>query len=111
MVNKKLIRKKSKNKIKSKVYERINELFESVKKEYPDSLYKKKISLMETYSSKYKVSIPSEIKSKYCKNCYNLLIPGKTAKIRFKPKQKIKIITCLNCSKIKRLGYKEKSKE
>ncbi|KAG1669288.1 Ubiquitin domain-containing protein UBFD1 [Nymphon striatum] len=43
-----------------------------------------------------------EIKRKICKKCNSLLLPGITASVRYKGKNKRIIVTCKNCKQVKR---------
>ncbi len=58
---------------------------------------RKYIQLAKRIAMKAQIKIPKELKQNFCKNCYLLLIPGKTCKVR-KTKNKLTKI-CLNCGR------------
>lgn len=108
-MSKKHIRTRQKQKEKQIAKDHILELFEIAKKEPNHVIAKNSIVLAQKYSTKYKVPIPRELKRTYCKTCYQILIPGKTATVRLKAgKSPQRIITCKSCETIKRIGYTKK---
>ena len=46
-------------------------------------------------------TIPESVKSLICRGCKGILIPGKTARVRIR--NRIRITTCLTCSRERRL--------
>lgn len=61
------------------------------------------LQLAKKIGMRYNVRIPRELKRLFCKKCYTLLLPGRTARVRLK-KSRI-IVTCLNCGNIRRYPY------
>jgi ribonuclease P protein subunit RPR2 len=64
------------------------------------------ITLLRKVATRNRTHIPRPIGQSICKHCNIILIPGKTARIRFKRgKNTLKVITCLSCGNIKRIGF------
>lgn len=95
---------KKKNIIKQIALERIDILFEMIKKkEY--NLYKKRyIELIFEISMRYRVHIPLIYKRSICKKCKTYLLYGTNSRVRIK--NKCKIITCFNCGNKIYIPYK-----
>ncbi|MEM3445325.1 MAG: ribonuclease P protein component 4 [Thermoplasmata archaeon] len=86
--------------------ERIYWLFETAKKFLENNWIdhsKRCLELARKIGMRYNVRIPRELKRLLCKQCYTLLIPGRTARVRLK-KARV-IITCQNCGNILRYPY------
>ena len=59
------------------------------------------IEIARKISMRNLTPIPKELKRKFCKHCYRILIPGKTSRVRI---QNGKIITyCYHCRKYQRI--------
>ena len=59
------------------------------------------IYLARKICMRYTINIPSNLKRRYCKHCYNYILPGKTGRIRI---HRSKVITfCNNCKKYSRM--------
>jgi len=111
-MSKKRIIKRKRKQTKKEVFTDIITLFEISKENFPSLISKNAITTALNYSKKYKVKIPKEIKREFCKNCLNILIPGNNSTTRFSSgKKPYKIITCLNCGKVKRIGYSKEEKQ
>lgn len=83
----------------------ITELFDQAKTNSKFS--KRYISLLRKYSTRLKIPLPLEIRRSFCKDCNSLLAGN--CRVRIKPgKKPIKIITCLSCGQIKRVGLTPK---
>jgi len=87
----------SKGKKREIALSRIKELFSQA-----DSIFKKDAKLANRYvqlarkiSMRSKVVIPSNLKKRFCKNCYYFLVPGKNVRIRTKNKKVV--YYCFNC--------------
>jgi len=63
------------------------------------------VELAKKLSSKYNVTIPSELKRRICKKCDAYLVPGYNLAIRTDPKKKAVVYTCLDCGTKKNYGY------
>ncbi|MEM3396372.1 MAG: ribonuclease P protein component 4 [Thermoplasmata archaeon] len=86
--------------------ERIRWLFETSRKFFNSGWLdhsKRCIQLARKIGMRYNVRVPNELKRLYCKTCYTLLIPGRTARVRVK-KARV-IITCQNCGNVLRYPY------
>ena len=86
--------------------ERIINMFEKaqeVYKEYP-SLADRYVELARKISMKAQISIPSQLKKKFCKNCKKYLVPGLNCRVRTRNKKLI--YYCLNCKNYMRFPYK-----
>ena len=87
---------------------RIDKLFELADK---NALYdrldlsNKYVELARKISMRYLVNIPRDHKRKYCKHCYNYLLPLVTGGTRIH-RGKI-IIYCYNCKKFSRIPLKK----
>lgn len=82
--------------------ERIDTLFNEA-----DRVFKKEPALADRYvalarkiSMRYKITIPKELKRKFCKHCYKYLMPGVNCRVRTKNKKVI--YYCFNCKKYRR---------
>jgi len=65
-------------------------------------LAKRYVELARRIAKRTNVRIPKTLKRRFCKRCNEYLIPGYNARVRIK--NKVILITCLKCGKIKRLG-------
>ncbi len=76
---------------------RIHFLFREAKNSFKinSSLSNKYIKLARRIAMRYKIRLPSELKKKFCKNCYSYLVPSVNARVRIH-KHRI-IYYCLNC--------------
>ena len=97
-----MIPKKQQKKIAK---ERINILFEQLKKTKDITLKNRYITLARKLSMKYNVPIEKNHKKLFCKNCYKVLIPGKTLRTRLKNKRLSYF--CTNCNHITRYPLKK----
>jgi len=86
---------------------RINKLFELAEKNALSNrldLSNKYTQLARKISMRYVVKIPKEHKRKFCKHCYNYLLPFVTGRIRIH-RGKV-VIYCYNCKKYSRIPLK-----
>ena len=66
----------------------------------------KYVSLARKIAMKFNITLPSELKRKFCKHCYSYLVPGKNCRVRI---QKSRVIYyCGNCKKYMRFVLKGK---
>ena len=88
--------------------ERIEILFGLAEKEFKkhNARSKRYVELARKIGLRYNVRLSKEQKRKFCKNCFSLLIPGKTSKVRLDRKTRSITIKCLNCNSIYRQPYK-----
>ncbi|SDG30322.1 ribonuclease P protein subunit Rpp21 [Methanolobus vulcani] len=103
-------RKKNKAVARSIAQERIEYLFDLAKGEFSENpeLSKRYVSLARKIGMRHRVSIPSELKISFCKNCGSLLLPGNNSRVRLKDASII--ITCLDCGNIKRYPFDKEKK-
>lgn len=92
--------------------ERIKTLFDLAERYYLSNkeLSKRYLQIAKRISMKSNTPIPKKLKRKYCRKCYNFLIPGKSAKVRIDSKKKVVEYTCLECGRIYRYGYSKEKK-
>jgi ribonuclease P protein subunit RPR2 len=70
-------------------------------------LSRRYVGLAKKISKRTKIRIPRERKHYLCKNCGQLLVPGKNARIRLRPANSRIIISCLDCGAIRRYPYRK----
>jgi len=87
--------------------ERIDKLFLLADKmfEVDSMLANRYVSLARTIAMKYKVSIKSKYKRKFCKHCYAYLRPGVNCRVRT-ISQKL-VYSCFICKKFSRFPLKK----
>ena len=61
-------------------------------------LAQKQAEIAKKISMKFKITMPFEIRSNFCKKCKKFIAPGITSKIRLGSKPKSIRITCLYCN-------------
>ncbi len=61
-------------------------------------LAKKQAEIAKKISMKFKIKMPFEISSSFCKNCKEFIAPGIASKIRLGSKPKSIRITCSYCN-------------
>ena len=90
---------------------RIEILFEEAEKTYKKNpkLSDRYVNLARKIAMKVRISIPKELKRKFCKHCYSFLKPGVNCRVRTKNNKVI--YSCFNCKKYMRYPFlKEKKK-
>ena len=92
---------------REKAKARIKVLFEQAELNFSldSKLSDRYVLLARKIAMKYKVSIPSIFRRKFCKHCYSYLMPGKDCRIR--TKNGMLIIYCLKCKKFNKFKYKK----
>lgn len=88
--------------------ERIEILFKLAEKEFKKNPERSRgyVALARKIGLRYNVRLKKGQKSKFCKRCNSLLIPGYSAKVELDPKTKTIIIKCIECNKVYRKPYK-----
>ena len=88
--------------------ERIEILLDLAEKEFKKNPERSKryVELARKIGLRYNVRLTKNQKNKFCKNCFTLLVPGKTSKVRLDEKTKTLVIKCENCNTIYRKPYK-----
>ena len=64
---------------------------------------KRYLQLAKRIGEKCRVSVPKELKERYCKKCFSL-------KVTQKKEEPFLVVTCKECGFIKKFGLKEKKK-
>jgi ribonuclease P protein subunit RPR2 len=85
--------------------ERIDKLFCEAKLAFDKdpALSDRYVELARKIAMKMKVSIPRQLKRRFCKFCHSYLVPSKNSIVRL---QKSRVVcTCLKCGKIMRFPY------
>lgn len=86
--------------------ERIHILFDEAADafdEHPERAHRY-VEIARNIAMKFNLSMPDELKERFCKHCYAYLAPGKNARIRLK--DGTKVITCKECGEQMRFPYK-----
>lgn len=83
--------------------ERIRILFEEAEKRPEFS--ERYLKLAEKIGMRTETSIPSDLKKKYCSECYTILGPGDNCRVRINSDNKTVEYECLECGNILRHGY------
>jgi ribonuclease P protein subunit RPR2 len=84
--------------------ERIRILFEEAE-ERPDRA-ERYLKLAEKIGMRTETSIPSDLKKKYCRECYTVLIPGDNCTVRAKSGKGVVEYRCEACGNVERYGYR-----
>lgn len=90
---------------------RIYTLFEKADEKFDTDrqLANRYVALARKLSMKYKVSIPSGLKRKFCKHCYSYLKPGVNLRVRTHDGKLV--YYCLECKRFWRMPLLVKSKK
>jgi ribonuclease P protein subunit RPR2 len=81
--------------------ERIYRLFELAEKSSEDKYTKRYLTLAKRISEKCRVSIPKELKKKYCRKCFLM-------NVTLTKKDPFLIVTCNNCKHEKKYALENK---
>lgn len=73
-----------------------------------EEVSKRYVALALRIAQKYKVRIPREFRSRFCKKCHSVLVPGENLRVRLS-KHKV-VYTCLKCGRTQRFGYGREQK-
>ena len=82
--------------------DRVNELFAQAEKE--PSLADRYVELARKVAMKAQLSMPSNLRRKYCHKCYSYLFPDRTGKYRIV--NKVQEVICLKCGNVDRYPLK-----
>ena len=89
--------------------ERIIQLFEQAAlKKDNQGLANRYVTLARKISMKYKVRIPSVLKRRFCKHCYQYFVQGKNCRVRT-AEGKV-VYSCFKCKKFMRFPYVREQK-
>jgi ribonuclease P protein subunit RPR2 len=87
--------------------DRIEALFSEADKVFKEEpkLSNRYVQLARRIAMKTKVSIRSELKKRFCKQCYSYLKPGVNCRVRLGEKHLV--YYCQNCKNVMRIPYKK----
>lgn len=87
--------------------ERIQRLFTLAEKRIgeEDELADRYVELARKIGMKEEVSIPSDLKKKFCSNCYRYLKPGRTCDVKVNSDKSKVEYKCRECGNVDRYGY------
>ncbi|MEZ5335540.1 MAG: ribonuclease P protein component 4 [Methanolobus sp.] len=104
-------RKKNKAVARNIAGERIEYLFEFAHEYFSEDPEKSKryVSLARKIGMRHRVSIPADLKRRYCKKCGSFLVPGNNSRTRLK--DGCVVITCMECGGVKRYPFGSASKK
>ncbi|MEA2004367.1 MAG: ribonuclease P protein component 4 [archaeon] len=93
--------------------ERIQILFAQAEKRFKTDpkLSDRYVEIARDISTKLNVSIPRELKRRFCRNCGAYLVYGANARQRVNSEKQYVILTCLKCGQKKRIPYVNEKKE
>lgn len=102
---KRTYKKKPSNQLKI-ANERIKELFRQADEVFDEdeSLADRYVEIARKLSMRYKTRMPSELKKRFCKNCYCFLVPGRNCRIRTHEGKVV--YYCMKCRNVMRFPYK-----
>lgn len=86
--------------------ERIHILFKEAEQafdEHPERA-DRYVEIARNIAMKFNLSMPDEVKDKFCPNCYAYWAPGETVRIRLKDGNRV--MTCERCGEVTRRPYK-----
>lgn len=90
--------------------ERVERLFDLAKENFKEDpkLANRYVALARKMAMKYKLSLPSSLKRRFCKHCGSYWLPGVTVMVRT---QRGKVVySCKVCKKVSRIGYQREKK-
>ena len=97
----------NKRKQRKVALKRINTLFNEAEKAALEGNFDRSyryVELARKIGMRYNVTIPSEFRRRYCKECNSYLFPGKTCRTRVK--NGMVVSRCDNCGTINRFKFK-----
>lgn len=85
--------------------ERLFELAEKRVKEERKELADRYVELARDIGMKYNVSIPTELRKRFCDNCHSYLKPGMNCRVRINSRKSTVNYTCGECGHVNRHGF------
>lgn len=87
--------------------ERIQRLFTLAEKRFgkEDDLADRYVELARKIGMKEEVSIPSDLRKRFCSECHSYLKPGYTCEVKMDSEEKNMEYKCVECGNIDRYGY------
>ena len=69
-------------------------------------LSKRYVQIVEKMRKRFNIRRTDEMKRSYCKKCYTYWSMGKTVKVRYDKRNKLKLYICQACGKVYKCAYK-----
>lgn len=90
--------------------ERIKILFSKAEEKYHEDsdLSDRYVELARSIGMKHNVSIPTNLRRRFCRSCGSYLVPGDNCRVRLNSEHRRKVLTCLECGERKRVPYLDK---
>lgn len=88
--------------------ERIRRLFELAgrrMREGEKQLADRYVEIALKIGMSHNISIPSELKKRFCSECHSYLVPGENCKVRINSKKNNVNYTCMECRNVDRYGF------
>jgi len=94
------------NSIKQIAKNRIINLFKKAEEIFKENskLSDRYVEIARKIAMKVQISIPNNLKKKFCKKCHGFLVPGSNCRVRIRNKKLI--YYCFNCKNYMRFPYK-----
>jgi len=61
------------------------------------------VEIARTIAMKFNLSIPDDLKQRFCPECYTYWVPGETVRVRLR--DGTKVLTCQDCGAVTRRPY------
>jgi ribonuclease P protein subunit RPR2 len=86
--------------------ERISILFKKAEEVFKEdfSLANRYVDIARKIAMKAQINFPSNLRKKFCRNCFSYLFPGENCRVRTRNKKLI--YYCLSCKNYMRFPYK-----
>lgn len=87
--------------------ERVKRLFELAEESHLEKtgMADRYVQLARELAMHYKIGIPRQLRSRFCRKCGSYLSPGSTSTVRTRKSIKAVVITCKKCGNITRFPY------
>jgi ribonuclease P protein subunit RPR2 len=88
--------------------ERIELLFRQAEEKFDENsgLSSRYIEIARRIGERVQVSIPSELRKKFCSSCNSFLKPGNNCKVRTNSTEKMVEYRCEECGEVEKYGYR-----
>ncbi len=86
--------------------ERIRILFEEADEQYEEKPERahRYVEIARNIAMKFNLSMPDDLKERFCPHCYRFWVPGENVTVRLK--DGVKVYTCDECGEVTRRPYK-----
>lgn len=85
--------------------ERLFELAEERTEEGENQLADRYVEIARNIGMRHNVSIPGELRRKFCSNCNSYLVPGKNCMVNIDSKKNLIVYRCEECGEEDSYGY------